>query len=146
MLSYETQLRVQYYETDQMGVVHHSNYVRYFEIGRTELMRHIGLSYLDLENSGIIMPIANVEVRFFYPARYDDIIYIKSSIKEMPKARITFNYEVYNKQRKLLADGSTTLAFVNKVTGRPQRAPEKMIQTLAEYLSGEPLPYSGAIR
>lgn len=134
MLVNETQLRVQYYETDQMGVVHHSNYIRYFEIGRTELMRSIGLCYNRLENSGTVMPITNVEVRYFYPAYYDDVISIKSFIKEIPKARIVFYYEIYNEQKKLLVEGSTTLAFVNKETGRPQRAPEKMIQTLSEHL------------
>jgi acyl-CoA thioester hydrolase len=134
MLANETQLRVQYYETDQMGVVHHSNYLRYFEIGRTELMRHKGLCYKRLENSGTVMPITNVEVRYFYPAHYDDIICIKTFIKEIPKARIIFYYEIYNEQGKLLVEGSTTLAFVNKTTGRPQRAPETMIQTLSEHL------------
>jgi acyl-CoA thioester hydrolase len=134
MLVNETQLRVQYYETDQMGVVHHSNYIRYFEIGRTELMRSIGLCYKRLENSGNVMPITNVEVWYFYPALYAEIISIKSFIKEIPKARIVFYYEIYNEQRKLLVEGSTTLAFVNKETGRPQRAPETMILALSEHL------------
>jgi acyl-CoA thioester hydrolase len=134
MLTNETQLRVQYYDTDQMGVVHHSNYIRYFEIGRTELMRRIGLSYKEMENSGTAMPITNIEVQYFYPARYDEFIYVKSFIKEMPKARIIFYYEIYNEQRKLLVSGSTTLAFVNKETGRPQRAPEIMLQALLKYL------------
>ena len=135
MLAHETQIKVQYYETDQMGVVHHSNYVRYFETGRTELMRHLGLFYKSLEESGTVMPIVNVEVRYFYPAYYDDIIFIRSTIKEIPKARITFNYEIYNEERKLLASGSTTSAFTDKATGRPQRAPALMIQTISEYLS-----------
>jgi acyl-CoA thioester hydrolase len=135
MLTNETQLRVQYYDTDQMCVVHHSNYIRYFEIGRTELMRRIGLSYKDMENSGTAMPITNVEVQYFYPARYDEFIYVKSFIKEMPKVRIVFYYEIYNEQRKLLVSGSTTLAFINKETGRPQRVPEMMRQTLSEYLA-----------
>jgi acyl-CoA thioester hydrolase len=135
MLTNETQLRVQYYDTDQMGVVHHSNYIRYFEIGRTELMRRIGLSYKEMENSGTAMPITNVEVQYFYPARYDEFVYVNSFIKEMPKVRIIFYYEIYNEQRKLLASGSTTLAFINKETGRPQRAPEIMLQELSEYLN-----------
>ena len=135
MLVNETQLRVQYYETDQMGVVHHSNYIRYFEIGRTEFMRRIGLSYKRLENTGIAMPIVNVEVRYFSPAYYDDIICIKVSIKEAPKARATFYYEIHNEQGDLLANGSTTLAFVNKKTGRPQRATETMAQAIYEYLN-----------
>ena len=133
MLVHETQLRVQYYETDQMGVVHHSNYIRYFETGRTELMRRLGLCYKMLEDSGTVMPIANVEVCYFYPAYYDEILCIKSSVKEIPKARIIFYYEIFNEQGKLLANGSTILAFVNKATGRPQRAPEKMVQILEEY-------------
>ena len=134
MLANETQLRVQYYDTDQMGVVHHSNYVRYFEIGRTELMRSIGLSYKEMEDSGTVMPITNVEVQYFYPARYDEFIYVKSYVKEIPKVRITFHYEIYNEQRKLLVAGSTTLAFINKETGRPQRTPEIMVKALSRYL------------
>jgi acyl-CoA thioester hydrolase len=133
MIVHETQLRVQYYETDQMGVVHHSNYIRYFETGRTELMRNLDLSYIELENSGIVMPITAVEVKYLYPAYYDNIIRIRSFIKEIPKVRVTFYYEIYNEQEKLLVEGSTTLAFVNKTTGRPQRVPEKMIQVLSEH-------------
>ena len=135
MIVNETQLRVQYYETDQMGVVHHSNYIRYFETGRTEFMRHLGLFYKALEDSGIAMPITNVEVRYFHPAYYDDILFIRSSVKELPKARITFYYEIYNEERKLLASGSTTLAFIDKATGRPRRTPEAMIQALSEHLN-----------
>jgi acyl-CoA thioester hydrolase len=136
MLVQETKIRVEYYETDQMGVVHHSNYIRYFETGRTDLMRRIGLSYKDLEDSGTAMPIANIEVRYLYPAYYDEIICVKSSLKEMPKARVTFHYEIHNEQEKLLATGSVTLAFVNIATGRPQRVPEAMLQVLAEHFSG----------
>ena len=135
MLIHETQLRVQYYETDQMGVVHHSNYIRYFEIGRTELMRNIGLTYKEVEDSGTVMPIAAVEVRYFFPARYDEILTIKTTIKEMPKARMVVYYEIFNEQGKLLADGNTTLAFVNKETGRPQRAPDAMNAVLSRYLA-----------
>ena len=133
MLIHQTQLRVQYYETDQMGVVHHSNYIRYFEIGRTEMMRHIGLSYKEVENSGIVMPIVGIEVHYFYPAHYDEIICVKSFIKEIPKVRMTVYYEIYNEQKKLLANGNTTLAFLNKKTGRPQRAPETMVNLFLQH-------------
>ena len=141
MLIHETQLRVQYYETDQMGVVHHSNYIRYFEIGRTELMRHIGLSYKDVEDLGTAMPITGVEVRYFFPAHYDELITVKSFIKETPKARMVFHYEIYNEQRKLLADGSTTLAFLNKETGRPQRPPETLMKALEGKITASPESY-----
>ena len=133
MLVHETQLRVQYYETDQMGVVHHSNYIRYFEVGRTELIRRLGMSYGELEDSGTVMPITSVEVRYFYPARYDEVLRIKIVVKEMPKVRMVFYYEIFNEKGKLLADGSTTLAFLNKETGRPQRTPEVMTQLLSQY-------------
>ena len=135
MLTHETKLRVQYYETDQMGVVHHSNYIRYFEIGRTEMMSRINLSYKDMEDSGTVMPITNVEVRYCYPAHYDEIICVRSFVKELPKARMTFYYEIYNEAGKLLADGNTTLAFLNKETGRPQRVPEMMVKAMEKYLS-----------
>jgi len=135
MIVHETELRVQYYETDQMGVVHHSNYIRYFEVGRTELIRRLGMSYRELEDSGTVMPITNVEVRYFYPARYDEVIRIRIVVKEMPKVRMVFHYEIYNEAGKLLADGSTTLAFLNKETGRPQRTPEVMVRLLSGHFT-----------
>jgi acyl-CoA thioester hydrolase len=133
----ETQLRVQYFDTDQMGVVHHSNYIRYFEIGRTDSMRQIGLAYKTMEESGVSMPIAHVEVRYLHPAFYDDILTVKTYIKSLPAARIRFFYEIYNVSGTMLADGSTTLAFININTGRPQRAPENMIETLSKFINND---------
>jgi len=137
MLVNETQIRVQYYETDQMGVVHHSNYIRYFEIGRTEMMRHIGLSYKEIEDCGTIMPIVGIEAHYFYPAHYDEVICVKSFVKEIPRVRMKVYYEIFNEQGKLLANGSTTLAFLNKESGRPQRAPETMVNLFSQHLKNE---------
>lgn len=124
MYSYEVKLRVQYYETDQMGVVHHSNYIRYYETARTELMRSLGVSYHDMEASGIMMPIISASSKYIQPALYDEEITVKAIVKELPTSRIRFFYEIYNQTGKLINEGETLLAFVNMQTQRPVRAPE----------------------
>ena len=129
----ESKWRVQYYETDQMGVVHHSNYIRYYESGRTEAIRQLGLSYKALEESGTFMPIIDVHSHYIRPARYDETITIRTIIKEMPSARIIFYYEIYNEEGTLINEGSTTLAFTDALTGRPKRAAKLLTDNLSGY-------------
>ena len=127
MLSYEMTYRVAYYETDLMGYVHHSNYVRYFEIVRTEMIRSTGMSYAALEASGVMMPIIEVHSHYHYPAKYDDLLTFRAVIKEAPKVRLVIEYEILNESGKLLCSGSTTLAFIDAVTRRPRRAPANFL-------------------
>ncbi len=117
---YETQTRVRYGETDQMGVVYHPNYYLYFEIGRTEFLRNIGgISYKDMEDSGILMPIIETHCKYFMPAGYDDILSIFTWIKTLSVVRITFSHKIIRKaDETLLVEGETSLAFINK-EGRP---------------------------
>lgn len=126
---YETQIRVQYYETDCMGIVHHSNYVRYFEMGRTEMMRNLGFPYSELERQGIQMPIISVECRYLHPARYDELLTIRTTVSDNISARIRFEYEIFNETGKLVCTGATELAFVDVLEKRPRRPPEKLVQT-----------------
>jgi acyl-CoA thioester hydrolase len=128
MLSYEMTHRVAYYETDVMGYVHHSNYVRYFEIARTEMIRSTGLSYAALEASGVMMPIIEVHCRYHQPAKYDDLLTLRVTIKEMPVTRLLLEYEVLNEAGVLLCTGATTLAFIDAITRRPRRAPEDFLK------------------
>jgi acyl-CoA thioester hydrolase len=125
---HETKIRVQYYETDRMGVVHHSNYIRYFETGRTEFIRSCGISYADIEAGGVLMPIISTECRYFAPARYDEILTIRTKISGEITARIGFEYEIYNEAAQLVCTGSTTLAFVDADTRRPVRPPEAILE------------------
>jgi acyl-CoA thioester hydrolase len=130
MYTTETKLQVQYYETDQMGVVHHSNYIRYYETARTDFIKSLGVSYHQLEESGTAMPIINVSCKYIQPAVYDEVLTVKTTLKELPTSRITFYYEVYNQTGKLINEGHTMLAFINQETQRPSRAPEILMERL----------------
>jgi acyl-CoA thioester hydrolase len=130
MITHEITHRVAYYETDTMGYVHHSNYIRLFERARTELMRHLGYTYAAMEASGVMMPIIEASCRYHSPGRYDDLLTVKTIIKEMPVTRMHIEYEVRNEAGVLLCSGHTTLVFVNADTRRPTRAPDAFLKAL----------------
>src|ERR1700744_5951537 len=99
----ETTIRVRYAETDQMNVVYHGNYAQYFEVGRVESLRQLGLSYKELEATGVIMPVIEWTAKFLRPAHYDDLLTVRTTLRELPFAhRIEFHQEVYNESGKLL--------------------------------------------
>ncbi len=131
----ETILQVQYYETDKMGVVHHSNYIRYYETARTDYIKSLGISYRQLEESGTAMPIINVSCKYIQPATYDEVLTIKTTLKELPTSRITFYYEIYNQAGKLINEGYTMLAFINQETQRPCRTPDILMERLKPLFS-----------
>jgi len=120
----ETKVRVRYGETDQMGYVYYGNYAMYFEVGRVEALRQLGLSYKELEDGGVMLPVLKNVSNYFSPALYDDELTIVTTIKEKPSVRITFYYEIFNGSGKLIHEGETQLAFVNKETSKPCRPPE----------------------
>ncbi len=127
MLTHDvTGIRVRYYDTDQMGIVYYGNYARFYEIGRVELMRHIGMDYKDLEADGIGMPVYDMSTRFIRPARYDDLLTVRVTVAQMPTTRMVFQYEVFNQHGDLLNTGSTTLVFVRSATGRPCPVPPEL--------------------
>ena len=129
----ETQIRVRYAETDQMGYVYYGNYAQYYEVGRVEAMRQLGLSYKAMEISGIMMPVLSFNIKYIKPAYYDDLLTIKTSILELPKLRIIFNYETFNQEGVLLNVGETTLVFVDKVKNKTCVPPEFFFQSLKGY-------------
>ena len=133
MYTFETSIRVRYGETDQMGYVYYGNYPLYYEVGRTEMMRSIGLTYRDMEENGIIMPVHSMSIRYIEPARYDDLLRLRVIVKELPTAKIHFYYEIYNEQEKLMNTGETVLVFVNAETRRPRKAPEAFMNELKKY-------------
>ena len=122
MLSGETTIRVRYAETDRMGLLHHANYLVYFEQARTELLRSHGLSYKDLEDQGYLLVLTKFEVRYRWPARYDDVLTIKTTVMRTTSVRIDHRYEVFCEGR-LLAEATSTLACVDR-EGRPQALPD----------------------
>lgn len=111
----ETQIRVRYAETDQMGVVYYGNYAQYFEVARAESIRQLGYTYKDMEESGVIMPVVELHCRYLRPANYDDLITVKSTVKELPADhKIEFHQEVFNEKGKLLTTGRVVLYFLTK--------------------------------
>src|SRR5438874_5119123 len=118
----EVAIRVRYAETDRMGLLHHANYLVYFEQARTELLRSLGLTYKDMEDQGFLLVVTKVEVHFRRPAKYDDLLTVRTAVTKTTMVRIDHRYEVFC-EGQLLADGSSTLACVDR-EGRPQLLPE----------------------
>ncbi len=112
MFTATTQIRVRYGETDQMGYLYYGNYALYYEVGRAEAIRELGFTYRQLEEQGVFMPVADLHIQYFRPALYDDLITVKTLLKELDVgARIQFHSELYNEQEQLLNKGVTTLVF-----------------------------------
>ena len=118
-------LLVRYGETDQMGVVHHSNYLRYFEVARLEWLSALGVSYASMEKEGLIMPVIDVKVTYKTPALFDDSLTIYIFLSELPRVKIIFSYEIKNQKDEIVCTGETTLAFLNAKTRKPVRCPEE---------------------
>lgn len=133
MYQSETKVRVRYGETDQMGYVYYGCYAMYYEVGRVESLRQLGLTYKALEEMGVMMPVLENKSKYLAPARYDDHLRIVTTIREKPSARIRFEYEIYNEDNKLIHEGETLLVFINKATNRPCRPPAELEQVLAPY-------------
>jgi acyl-CoA thioester hydrolase len=129
----ETKVRVRYGETDQMGYVYYGIYAMYYEVGRVESLRQLGLTYKELEDGGVMMPVLENKSKYHSPALYDDELRIVTTIKERPSVRITFYYEIFNDLGKLIHEGETLLAFVNKTSGRPCRPPEHFQNVLKPF-------------
>ena len=135
MSKFEHFLEVRYYETDQMGIVHHSNYIRYFECGRMAMLEEVGLPMHKREEEGIMMPITAVDCKYKTPAKLGDTLRIVTFINEMPKARLTVNTEIYNQHGQLLSEGSVTMGFIDSVTRRPIRCPKMILDIFTEHIN-----------
>ena len=119
MLINATKIRVRYGETDQMGYMYYGNYAQFYEVGRVELLRSLGMTYESMEASGIMMPVLELKCKYIKPALYDQEITVKVIIEKMPGIRIYFNYELYNEQEELINIGETTLVFVDMAKNKP---------------------------
>ncbi|OKS86662.1 acyl-CoA thioesterase [Mucilaginibacter polytrichastri] len=119
MFTHTTKIRVRYGETDQMGYMYYGNYAEFFEVGRVEMLRSLGLTYASMEASGIMMPVLELKCKYLKPARYDEEISVKVIMAKMPGVKIHFTYELYNEADVLIHIGETLLVFVNMTTGRP---------------------------
>jgi len=119
----EIQIRVRYAETDQMGVVYHGNYAAFFEMGRTEWLRNQGVTYKELEEMGVMMPVVSLTMNYKKPARYDDLLTVRTILKSQDGVKIEFDYEIYNEAQQLLTTGYSMLVFVDMKTGKPTLPP-----------------------
>jgi acyl-CoA thioester hydrolase len=126
----EIEIRVRYGETDQMGVVYHGNYAQYFEIGRVEWLRKFGVSYKQMEEEGVMLPVISLSINYKKSARYDDLIKVKTQLVKTPSATIEFNYEITNQNGDILTTGNTTLVFIDINRNRPTRCPQYLLDKL----------------
>lgn len=130
MKEYKFDVRVRYAETDQMGVVYHGNYAQYFEMGRVEWLRNMGVSYKWMEENGVMLPVVSLTMNYKKPARYDDLLTIKTIFKSQSSVKIEFDYEIYNEKQELLTTGYSMLVFVNMKTGRPTLPPDYVLEKI----------------
>ena len=128
MVKSEHFLDVRYYETDQMGIVHHSNYIRYFECGRNAMLKDLDMPMEKVEASGVMMAVVAVDAKYKVPAKLGDTLRIVSIIDAPPTAKVVVKTEIYNQNEQLVCTGSVTLGFIDAMTRRPVRCPD----TLAE--------------
>lgn len=132
MISGQIQLRVRYQETDCMGVVNHINYINYFEVARTELLRSLGITYKQIEDMGVMLPVVDVAAKYHKPAHYDDMLTIKVYLRKKPTIKVPFEYEIF-RDDELLITGAVTVAFMSAETRRPTRAPQQFTDIMAPY-------------
>jgi acyl-CoA thioester hydrolase len=134
MYSTETHIRIHYALTDQMGMVYYGNYAQFYEIGRTEAIRQLGYTYKDIEAMGIIMPVVETHSYFLRPAKYDDLITVKTTLKTFPNTHaIIFYTEIFNEAKKLLNKGETTLYFIESSSMKKVNIPNALGEKLAAF-------------
>ncbi|WP_456463225.1 acyl-CoA thioesterase [Lutibacter sp.] len=136
MISNIIQFRVRYGETDQMSYAYHGNYAQYFEMGRIEWLRKLGISYKKMEETGIMLPVISLNTNYIKPAKYDDLLTLKTTLVTKPLVKIKFEFEIYNENNELLTTANATLAFINSKTKKPTRAPEYLLKKLNEVKAG----------
>ena len=137
MFTSETQIRIHYALTDQMGIVYHGHYAQFYEIGRTEAIRQIGYTYKDIEAMGIIMPVVDIHSRFLRPAKYDDLIIVKTTLRDLPaNHKVIFHAEIYNQHGELLNTGDVTLYFMQADGMKRCNMPELLRDKVIKYFEG----------
>ncbi len=133
MFQSEVSIRVRYAETDKMEYVYYGRYAEYFEIARVEALRSLGITYRELEDSGILLPVLEYNVKFFKPVYYDEMITVKTVIPVLPAARIQFEYETFNNENVKVNSASTFLVFIRKETKKPCSAPESLLSRMRPF-------------
>ncbi|MGB6035167.1 MAG: thioesterase family protein [Cryomorphaceae bacterium] len=127
-MTHTTSFRVRYSETDRMGYMYYGNYAAWFEVGRVELLRSLGLTYRKMEDDGVILPVRDFTVRYFKPAKYEDEVFLKTTLIELVGARITFDFILEDSEGTKLCASTIVLVFCDKESGRPTRAPQELVE------------------
>ena len=133
MKDHQVQIRVRYSETDQMGIVYHGNYIPYFEIGRVEWLRNKGISYKSMEESGIGLPIVNMNINYKKSAKYDEMLTVHTVFKSQTSVKIEFDCAIYNEANELLTTAQFLLVFVSLKTGKPTAPPDYILELLKSF-------------
>lgn len=134
MLKHYTELRVRYADTDQMKFAYNGKYFEYFEVGRTEMMREVGLPYEIIEKSGFFMPVIETKIHYFSPAFYDELLVIETRVEELPMVKVHIDHIIKAKDRNVvICEGYVELAFLDGKTNRPTRAPKLFLDAVKKY-------------
>jgi acyl-CoA thioester hydrolase len=133
MLQSTTTIRVRYGETDRMGFLYHGHYATYYEIGRTELMRGLGLTYREMEDSGYLMPVTDLQMKFMAPARYDELITVKTSVPRIPEVRMIVEAQLQNEQGQIINQSEVKLTFIEPGSNKILVAPEMFLQKIRHF-------------
>ncbi len=129
------EVRVRYAETDQMGVVYHSNYLNYLELGRVEWLRSLGYSYAELEKKGVLLPVVHAELNYRFPARYDELIRVETEVSSIGKSSIEFSSQLYNESDALVLEGKIKLVCLNADTFKPISIPANLRNLMSEVMN-----------
>ncbi|HUN66570.1 MAG TPA: thioesterase family protein [Bacteroidota bacterium] len=136
MIFSDTEIRVRYADTDQMKFAYYGKFFEYFEQGRSDLLRQIGMPYPELEQMGYYLPVIEAHARYRKSARYDDLLIVRTVLRDPPQVRVRIEYEVRLRDGEVLAEGYTVHSFLNAENGRPTRAPEEFLRSVAEKMAG----------
>lgn len=131
-LYFDYVLRTRYGETDQMGVIYYGNYPQYLELGRVEWLRSLGISYKEMEKEGVMLPVVSLHIDYKKPAFYDELITIRTQLKELTSSKITFDYQIINEKGEVISTANTTLVFVDVNTWRPVRCPQRILDAIQQ--------------
>lgn len=136
MLINYTKARVIYADTDNMKYVYYGNYAKYYEIGRTEAIRSLGISYREMEERGVFMPVHSMNSRYLKPAFYDELLTIKTVVETLPEARMVFLHEILNNNDELIHTAEVTLIFLDGSRMKPIRVPEFLLELMRPHFKG----------
>lgn len=130
MIKNQTKIRVRYGETDQMGYVYYGNYAQYFEVGRVEWLRSLGVSYRSLEESGVMLPVIKLDIDYIKPAKYDDLLTITTTLNKKPLVKIEFDFEITNEKEELITRGMARLVFMDMEKSKPIKGPSYILEKI----------------